>query len=147
MDYPSFDKANAKLNIVSICKNFTGQLTSFMLFKDQVNNPYKFVQIFKAYEYGVGAKLSFSKLNPDIFDAKFTEKLFLMFSPHRTQNKQVYDYIDQHDGELLINCGVWSQAAKPFLAEAGGLVSLLPLLENVSKLIELESERNARSFE
>ena len=43
MDYPSFDKSNAKLNIVSICKNFTGQLTSFMLFKDQVNNPYKFV--------------------------------------------------------------------------------------------------------
>jgi hypothetical protein len=24
MDYPSFDKQNAKLNIVSVCKNFTG---------------------------------------------------------------------------------------------------------------------------
>jgi hypothetical protein len=59
----------------------------------------------------------------------------------------VYDYIDQNDGELLINCGVWAQSVKPFLAEAGGLVSLLPLLENISKLIELESERNTKSFE
>ena len=56
MDYPNFDKNNSKLNIVSICKNFVGQLTCFMLFKDQVNNPQKFVQLFKAYEYGVGVK-------------------------------------------------------------------------------------------
>ena len=34
MDYPNFDKNNSKLNIVSICKNMTGQLTSFLLFKD-----------------------------------------------------------------------------------------------------------------
>jgi hypothetical protein len=59
----------------------------------------------------------------------------------------VYDYIDQNDGEMLINCGVWSQPARPFLAETGGLLSLLPLLENISKLVELESERSAKSFE
>jgi hypothetical protein len=94
MDYPTFDKANSKLNIVSVCKNMTGQLTSFLLFKDQVNNPYKFVQIFKAYEYGIGAKQPVTKLNADVFDSKLTEKLFLMFTPQRTQNKQVYDYID-----------------------------------------------------
>ena len=38
MDYPNFDKNNSKLNMVSICKNFIGQMTSFMLFKEQVNN-------------------------------------------------------------------------------------------------------------
>lgn len=81
MDYPSFDKSNAKLNIVSLCKNFTGQLTSFLLFKEQVNNPFKFVQLYKSYEYGIGARASTTKLNQDIFDAKFTEKLFLMFTP------------------------------------------------------------------
>lgn len=63
MDYPNFDKTNSKLNIVSICKNMTGQLTSFLLFKDQVNNPYKFVQIYKAYEYGIGAKSALTTLN------------------------------------------------------------------------------------
>ena len=59
-------------------------------------------------------------------------------------NKAVYDYIDQNDGELLINCGVWTHnfhQTRPFLCEVGGLVSLLPLLENVSKLVELENDR------
>ena len=65
-------------------------------------------------------------------------------------NKAVYDYIDQNDGELLINCGVWTHnfsQTRPFLQEVGGLVSLLPLLENISKLVELENERNSQVSE
>lgn len=46
MDYPQFDK-NPKLTQVSICNNFVGRLSNFVLFKEQVNNPQKFVQIYK----------------------------------------------------------------------------------------------------
>jgi hypothetical protein len=144
MDYPNFDKNNSKLNMVSICKNFIGQMTSFMLFKEQVNNAQKFVQMFKAYEHGIGVYGPASllpQLNADIFDQKLMEKLLLLFTPQRTQNKIVYDYIDMNDGELLINCGVWYSSNKPYLAETGGLTSLLPLLEHISKLIELECDR------
>ena len=70
-----------------------------------------------------------------------------MFTPQRTQNKIVYDYIEQNDGELLINCGVWYSQSKPFLTETGGLLSLLPLLEYISKLIELESDRKSSLFQ
>jgi len=33
MDYPKFDK-HSKLNMVSICNNYIGQLTTFMLFRE-----------------------------------------------------------------------------------------------------------------
>lgn len=46
MDYPKFDKAS-KLSQVCMCNNFVGQMSNFILFKEQVNNPQKFVQIFK----------------------------------------------------------------------------------------------------
>ena len=38
MDYPRFDNLS-KLNMVSICTNMVGQLTTFLLFKEQINNP------------------------------------------------------------------------------------------------------------
>ena len=38
MDYPKFEK-NSKLEQVSICNNFVGRMTTFMLFKEQINNP------------------------------------------------------------------------------------------------------------
>ena len=42
MDYPKFEK-NAKLSVASVCKNFVGQLSSFVLFREPVNNTQKFV--------------------------------------------------------------------------------------------------------
>ena len=38
MDYPKFEK-NSKLEQVSICYNFVGKMTNFMLFREQINNP------------------------------------------------------------------------------------------------------------
>ena len=55
MDYPKFEK-NAKLSVASVCKNFVGQLSSFVLFREPVNNTQKFVQMQKVYEYGVGSR-------------------------------------------------------------------------------------------
>jgi len=46
MDYPKFDKSS-KLSQVCICNNFIGQMSNFILFKEQVNNSQKFVQIYK----------------------------------------------------------------------------------------------------
>ena len=38
MDYPRFE-SQSKLNMVSICTNMVGQLTTFMLFREQISNP------------------------------------------------------------------------------------------------------------
>ena len=107
MDYPRFDN-NSKLNMVSICTNMVGQLTTFMLFREQISNPQKFVQMYKAYEYGLGAKeTNLSSLNKEIFDQNLMKKLMILYTPHRYHNKIVYDFIDMNDGELLFNCGTW----------------------------------------
>ena len=66
----------------------------------------------------------------------------LLYTPHRYHNKIVYDFIDMNDGELLFNCGTWHLNQKPLLADVGGINSLLPLFENISTLISLESQRN-----
>ena len=47
-----------------------------MLFKEQINNPQKFVQMYKAYEYGFGARgTSLSSLNKEIFDVNLMKKI------------------------------------------------------------------------
>ena len=47
-----------------------GQLTTFMLFREPTTNPQKFVQMYKTYEYGLGAKeTSLSSLDKEVFDA------------------------------------------------------------------------------
>ena len=48
MDYPKFDK-QAKLTLVSTCNNFIGQMASFIVFKEPINNLQKFVQIYKLH--------------------------------------------------------------------------------------------------
>ena len=42
MDYPKFEK-QSKLTMVSLCNNFVGCLGNFILFKESVNNPQKFL--------------------------------------------------------------------------------------------------------
>lgn len=121
-----------------------GQLTTFMLFREQISNPQKFIQMYKAYEYGLGAKESnLSQLNKEIFDANLMKKLMILYTPHRYQNKIVYDFIDMNDGELLFNCGTWHLSLKPMLADVGGINSLLPLLESIRTLTSLESARSS----
>lgn len=46
MDYPKFEP-NSKLTMISCCNNFIGQLGSFVLFKEHLSNPQKFLQIYK----------------------------------------------------------------------------------------------------
>ena len=141
MDYPRFDNLS-KLNMVSICTNMVGQLTTFLLFKEQINNPQKFVQMYKTYEYGIGAKgTSLSSLNSQIFDATLIKKILLLYTPHRTHNKIVYDFADMNDGELLFSCGTWNQTVKPLLTDAGGINALLPILENIKTLVAFQNQR------
>lgn len=66
----------------------------------------------------------------------------LLYTPHRYHNKIVYDFIDMNDGELLFNCGTWHLQQKPLLADVGGINSILPIFENISTLISLESQRH-----
>ena len=107
MDYPRFDQ-QSKLNMVSICTNMVGQLTTFMLFREQISNPQKYIQMYLAYEQGPGAyATNLSSLRSDIFDSSLMKKLVIMYTPHRYQNKIVYDFVDMNDGELLFNCGTW----------------------------------------
>lgn len=81
MDYPRFDN-HSKLNMVSICTNLVGQMTTFLLFKEQLSNAQKFIQIYKAYEYGPGAFGShITSLNKSVFDAAILKKLMLMYTP------------------------------------------------------------------
>lgn len=42
MDYPKIEKG-AKLTMITVCKNFVGQMSSFILFREQVNNTKKFI--------------------------------------------------------------------------------------------------------
>ena len=42
LDYPKIDK-NARISMIAICKNFVGQLSSFLLFKDPINNAKKLI--------------------------------------------------------------------------------------------------------
>ena len=61
-----------------------GSLTTFMLFREQISNPQKFIQMYKAYEYGLGAKdKNLSALNKDIFDQSLMKKLMILYTPHR----------------------------------------------------------------
>ncbi len=99
-------------------------MSSFILFKEQINNPQKFVQIYKQHAADL------TSLNATVFEQKLQDKLLLMYSAHRYSGKTVYDWIDMNDGELLINCGVQINKKKPYLQESGGLLSLLPLLEH-----------------
>jgi hypothetical protein len=57
------------------------------------------------------------------------DKLFILYSPERTSNKNVYDCIEMRDGELMINSGVCNSGPKSKLFFTGGLNSLLPPLE------------------
>ena len=94
--------------------------------------------MYKAYEYGLGAKdKNLSALNKDIFDQSLMKKLMILYTPHRFQNKIVYDFIDMNDGELLFNCGTWHLSQKPLLADVGGISSLLPLMDHMKTLISL----------
>jgi len=108
-------------------------LSSFVLFREPVNNTQKFVQMQKVYEFGVGARSrSINSLDSDIFDQKMLDKLLLVYSPQRTQGKVVFDCVDMNDGELLINSGVVHSAGKEFMAKNGGLTSLLPFMEAIT---------------
>ena len=83
MDYPRFDQ-QSKLNMVSICTNMVGQLTTFMLFREQISNPQKYIQMYLAYEQGPGAyATNLSSLRSDIFDSSLMKKLVIMYTPHR----------------------------------------------------------------
>lgn len=42
LDYPKIDK-NAKVSMIAVCKNFVGLLSSFLLFKEPVNNSKKLI--------------------------------------------------------------------------------------------------------
>ena len=113
-----------------------------MLFREQISNPQKFIQMYKAYEFGLGSKdTNLSALNKEIFDTNLMKKLMILYTPHRYHNKIVYDFIDMNDGELLFNCGTWHMHQKPLLADVGGINSLLPLFESIKTLISLESSR------
>jgi hypothetical protein len=104
-----------------------------VLFREPVNNTQKFVQMQKVYEYGVGSRSrSLNTLDQDIFDQKMLDKLLLLYSPQRTQGKVVFDCVDLHDGELLINSVVVHSAAKECMTRNGGLTSLLPLMEAIT---------------
>lgn len=99
--------------------------------------------MYKAYEQGPGAYgTNLSCLRPDVFDLTLMKKLVMMYTPHRYQNKIVFDFVDMNDGELLFNCGTWHQQQKAILADVSGINSLLPLLENIQILISLESSRS-----
>lgn len=52
MDYPKIDK-NVKISMISICKNFVGSMSTFILFKEQINNNKKLLQLYKLYEFGL----------------------------------------------------------------------------------------------
>ena len=52
MDYPKFENG-AKLSMITICKNFVGQMSSFILFREHVNNIKTFVSLYNHYEYGI----------------------------------------------------------------------------------------------
>lgn len=103
MDYPKFDK-QAKLTLVSTCNNFIGQMASFILFKEPINNLQKFVQIYKLHCPDL------KQFDISAIDLKIQDKLLLTYTPWRTSSKIVYDCIDMNDGELLINCGVWGNS-------------------------------------
>jgi len=102
----------------------------------------------KAYEYGIGSKgVSLNKLNPEIFDQKIIDKLFMFYTPQRTQGKLVYDCVDMNDGELLINCGVWYSSSKAHLQQVGGLRTLFPLLDYISQVIHVHAKQHQKPLE
>ena len=45
MDYPRIIDKQAKISMVVVCQNFVGQLSTFILFKEIINNTKKMIQI------------------------------------------------------------------------------------------------------
>ena len=77
-----------------------------------------------------------------VFDPALKKKLLLFYTPKRTQNKTVYDYVDMNDGKLLFNCGTWNMSKMPYLSDSGGIKSILPLLENIKILLAIQNKRD-----
>ena len=52
MDFPKIDKG-AKVTMINIGQNFIGLISTFMLFRENINNTKKFIQLYKQYEFGL----------------------------------------------------------------------------------------------
>ena len=133
MDFPKIDKG-AKVTMINIGQNFIGLISTFMLFRENINNTKKFIQLYKQYEFGLYSNSQIKSLNHEIFDSKITDKLLLLFSPDRTHNKLAFDCVDLHDGELMINSGVLNSGPKAKMFFCGGINSILPILQITQKI-------------
>ena len=78
-------------------------------------------------------------------------KLLILYSPERTSGKKfriiilgktVYDCIEMRDGELMINSGACNVGSKSKLFFTGGLNSLLPILDLISAISQMNKSDN-----
>jgi len=88
VDYPKFDK-NSQLTSAFVCKHFVGQLSTFMLFEEHINNAKKFVQMGNSYKHGLHSNQILRQLEAEMFDSKFVDKLLLLYSPVRVNSKLI----------------------------------------------------------
>ena len=84
MTYPKMDKVG-KLDRGYICKDFTGQVSSVIIFNESVSTR-NMGEIFEKFPKMINAEKFLDECdnNPKLKDEKIIEKLFSLFVPSRT---------------------------------------------------------------
>ena len=139
VDYPKFDK-QATLTHGHLCHNFTGQLSTFILFTEPVSAK-KFRQLFLDFPFGIQTNQNIRQLqSSDII----TKKLHVFYCSIRSCRGMCYDIANQHDGELRTNSGVFcADNANDRIAASGGIRSLLPILKAMARVGDREVGRES----
>lgn len=137
MEYPKLDKVD-KFTHGYIARHFCGQVSTCIIFKDNVNSD-KLKKLYETYPHGLHTKKNLNELKDcKVLNDKLLSKIMLLYSPVRaTPNVGVWDLIGNHFGSLESNSGVWVyEDYKDQLLFCGSLNGLLPLMNLIKNRID-----------
>jgi hypothetical protein len=140
MDYPKMDKVG-KLDIAFICKNFTGQVSSVIIFNEHIKTN-NMMDILSRFPKTINAEKFLEELETDskFKEDKIKDKLFGLFLPSRAQKFTGGDiYVEfsssTNRAKLGPLAGVFSQDTQKnqflFWGELKGLLPIMPLFQNI----------------
>lgn len=121
-----------------IARHFYGQLTTVILFKDNISID-KLKKIYQNYPQGVFTKEHVNNLNEcTVLDSKMLAKVMLLYTPVRsTPNVGVWDLVGTIFGSLEANSGIFVfEDFQDQLLFSGSINGLLPLLNLIKNRID-----------
>jgi len=141
LEYPKMDKVG-KLDRGFICKNFTGQVSSVIIFNDHVRTQ-NILDLIKKFPKDINPEKFLDEIenDPKLKDDKIKEKLFSVFVPSRAQrnacNSDIYVEFSNstNKGRLGPLSGVFCQDKQKnqflFCGELKALLPIMPLFQNI----------------